>query len=72
MIPRKTVMKALLAMFISMAIAARSSIWYYLQPLPAWWKLLIALIVAAFVTVAFIFSCGMEGLLFRLLNLKFQ
>lgn len=67
---RKSVMKALLAMLIPMAISARSQIWYWLEPLPAWWKLLIAIAVGAFVTIAFVFSCGMEGFLFKIFGIE--
>ncbi len=66
----KQLIMILLTKLCAYMVNAKRDIWYYLKPLPAWWKLLLAFGTAVFVTVAFVFGCGMEGLLFQLFDIQ--
>jgi Mn2+/Fe2+ NRAMP family transporter len=66
MINPKHVTKGLLFALISFIVKSRKEIWAFIQPYPRWWKLILALIAACFLTVAFLFATNMQWLLFEL------
>lgn len=49
----------LLTWLLSAAIRQRDLVWEWIRPWPAWWKILVASVVAVFITFAFVFSAGL-------------
>lgn len=58
----------ILAALTAAVVGARKEIWFYLEPLPKWWKILIAGCVSVFFTLAWIYALGFEWWLLELIK----